>query len=92
MTQTGVTVNFTFMLIEQADHLAHVLATARAAGAEVIEPTATAEGNWVAEIHRLANRPGGWNNRYLAEARPASFNETDANPGLCCERGVTGVT
>jgi cyclohexanone monooxygenase len=74
MTQTGVTVNFTHMLLEQAGHLAYVLTTARERGAEIVETTAEAEDEWVAEIRQLADRPGGWNNRYLSECTPSYFN------------------
>jgi cyclohexanone monooxygenase len=55
-TQTGVTINYTKAILEQSRHLAYVMSAARDRGATVIEPSATAEKEWVDEILRLARR------------------------------------
>jgi cation diffusion facilitator CzcD-associated flavoprotein CzcO len=65
-TQTGVTINYTKAIVEQSRHLAYVLAAARARGATVIEPSETAEKEWVEEILTLARRGV----EYYAECTP----------------------
>ncbi len=81
MTQTGVTVNFSHMLDEQARHLAYVLQQVRRLGASTVEATPEAETNWVAEIRRLS----GWSDRFTAECTPSFFNSegrADDNNGI----------
>jgi cation diffusion facilitator CzcD-associated flavoprotein CzcO len=48
--QAATTINHPHLLDELATHVAHVIATARAAGATTVEPTADAEAAWVATI------------------------------------------
>jgi cyclohexanone monooxygenase len=74
MTQTGVTLNFSHMLLEQADHLVYVLEAARDRGTPTVEATEEAEAAWVDEIRALGDRPGGWNTKYLSECTPSFFN------------------
>jgi hypothetical protein len=53
-TQNAVSVNFTHILEEQAEHIAAVVAEAQRRGAGVVEPTADAEEAWVEVIRTRA--------------------------------------
>jgi cation diffusion facilitator CzcD-associated flavoprotein CzcO len=75
-TQTAITVNVPHALNEQASHVAYLVSEAAARGKRVIEPTAEAERDYVAEIHGLA-RMG---ERFYAECTPGYYNSEGA-PG-----------
>jgi cation diffusion facilitator CzcD-associated flavoprotein CzcO len=47
LTQTGFAANFTYMLDEQAAHVAHVITQVNGRKAKAVEPTPEAEAEWV---------------------------------------------
>ena len=47
LTQTGFAANFTYMLDEQATHVAHVITQVNGRQAKSVEPTPEAEAEWV---------------------------------------------
>ena len=47
LTQTGFAANFTYMLDEQASHVAHVITQVNGRQAKSVEPTPEAEAEWV---------------------------------------------
>ncbi|WP_297696888.1 NAD(P)/FAD-dependent oxidoreductase [Phenylobacterium sp.] len=73
-TQTAVTVSVPMALYEQAEHVTHIVTGARARGAQVVEPTAEAEADYVAEVRSLA-RMG---QRFYAECTPGYYNSEGA--------------
>ena len=52
--QSGLSLNFTHMIDEQAKHVAYILGRAIAEGIGTIEPTREGEAAWVAEVERAA--------------------------------------
>ncbi|MFF0158161.1 flavin-containing monooxygenase [Streptomyces sp. NPDC005263] len=68
--QNASAVNFVHILDEQATHIAAVVAEAHARGAAYIEPSAEAEGAWVATIRQKA--PDLY--RFHAECTPGYYN------------------
>ena len=68
--QTALTPNFPHLLNEQARHIAYVIQQAAIRGAQTVQATAEAEGEWVGTIQRLA-RSG---ERFLAECTPGYYN------------------
>ena len=68
--QTGLSLNFTHMIAEQARHIGYILAKARDAGASRIEVTKAAEDDWVAEIDVAAVSTV----EALRECTPSYFN------------------
>lgn len=50
VTQTAITVNFSHVLVEQANHLAEVIGGALRSGTVQVETTAETEAEWVATI------------------------------------------
>jgi cation diffusion facilitator CzcD-associated flavoprotein CzcO len=89
--QTGVSVNFTHMLGEQAQHLAYVIQHGRSSGAATIEPTQEAEDDWVAVIDRTADAV----ERHFAKCTPGYYSnegETDNRHGFMNEQYGEGPT
>ena len=68
--QTAVTVNVPHALNEQAQHVAYILAETRARGQTVVEANATAEAQYVNEVHSMA-RVGA---RFYEECTPGYYN------------------
>ena len=68
--QTAVTVNVPHALNEQALHVAYILAETRARGQTVVEASATAEAQYVSEVHSMA-RAGA---RFYEECTPGYYN------------------
>ena len=71
LTQTGLSVNFSLALHEQAKHIAYVIAQTAARGATVVETSEAAEQGWQDEMKRAARArreflewctPGYYNN------------------------------
>jgi len=71
IAQSGLTVNFPYMINEQAKHLAYIVAQALDRGIEKLEVTAEAEAGWVEAVLKLAEgrvsfgeqcTPGYYNN------------------------------
>lgn len=69
-TQTAITVNVPHALNEQAKHVAHILSETRDRQKQIVEPSATAEQEYVDEIRRLA-KVGA---RFYAECTPGYYN------------------
>jgi cation diffusion facilitator CzcD-associated flavoprotein CzcO len=78
IAQSGFTVNFPYLLHEQAVHLAWVIASALRRDVVELEATAEAEEGWVAQIVARGRRtadsakyctPGYYNNEGTADAR-----------------------
>ena len=68
-TQTGAVPNFTYMLDNQAQHIAAIMAEAGARQAKVIEASKQAEAHWVA----LVNEPDQMTD-YLNSCTPGYYN------------------
>ena len=68
-TQTGYVPNFTYMLDNQAQHIAGVVADAKARDIAALEPTLQAEADWVAAV----NAPDIMTD-YLASCTPGYYN------------------
>ncbi len=71
IAQSGLTVNFPYMLNEQAKHLAYIIQRALEKGIQSLEVSEEAEAEWVDAVIRLADRttafgeqctPGYYNN------------------------------
>ncbi|MEX0783498.1 MAG: NAD(P)/FAD-dependent oxidoreductase [Dehalococcoidia bacterium] len=78
LTQGALTVNFTHMLTEQANHIAYIIGRAREMEARTVEVSAEAEEQWVDTIHRLAIN----NQQFQAECTPGYYNnEGQPRPG-----------
>ncbi|HEY1752788.1 MAG TPA: NAD(P)/FAD-dependent oxidoreductase [Caulobacteraceae bacterium] len=73
-TQTAITISVPQALNEQANHVAYIVAEAKARGAAVVEPTAEAEAAYVDEVRSLA-RMG---QRFYTECTPGYYNSEGA--------------
>ncbi|HBZ69278.1 MAG TPA: monooxygenase [Deltaproteobacteria bacterium] len=71
IAQSGFTVNFPYMINEQAKHIAYVIASALERGIQIVEVSEQAESEWVDAVVRLAGKtaefgrqctPGYYNN------------------------------
>ena len=69
-TQTGVTYNYTHMVLEQTAHLAHVLKSTKDRNLGRIEATKDGEADWVNEIRRLAR----YGTAYYEQCTPGYFS------------------
>ena len=87
--QNGLSVNMTAMFDDQAQHIAYIIAEAKARGAVTVEPTAEAEEAWVETIRSVAilNRdfqnactPGYYNNE--GGERSGGLNGQTYTPGI----------
>ncbi|GAB3473382.1 flavin-containing monooxygenase [Nocardiopsis coralliicola] len=72
--QNANSVNFTHILMEQAEHIAAVVAAGRKAGARVIEPTAEAAEAWLQTLRECAVD----NSRFQQECTPGYYNNEGA--------------
>ncbi len=68
--QSGVSLNFTHMISEQANHLAHILGRAIRENIEMIEVTQAAQDAWCSEMDRTA----GDGEQFMRECTPSYFN------------------
>jgi cyclohexanone monooxygenase len=75
-TQTGYTPNFTYMLDNQSQHVAAVIADAKARGLKALEATQQAEAEWVT----LVNAPNQMSD-YLAACTPGYYNAEGTSKG-----------
>mgnify|MGYP003307128920 CR=1 FL=1 len=73
--QNANSVNFVHILLEQANHIAAVIAKGREVGADFIEPTAEAEDQWCRTIQELSPN----NRKFQAECTPGYYNR-EGNP------------
>ena len=86
--QTATTVNIPHALAEQASHFAHVVSESRARGSVVIEATAEAEDEWLAEIERTAVRA----RKFYEECTPGYYNnEGHVTDGTGFAAGMYGA-
>ena len=70
LSQAGNSPNFTHLVSEQSDYIAHIIGKTRAAGAATIEATAEAVDAWVEEvIEKAAPRRA-----FLATCTPGQYN------------------
>ncbi len=83
LIQGALTVNFTHLLTEQADHIAYIIGRARELEAVTVEASLEAENEWVDTIHRTAMNMQA----FQAECTPGYYNnEGRPRPGA----GFTG--
>ncbi|MCJ1682788.1 NAD(P)/FAD-dependent oxidoreductase [Rathayibacter sp. VKM Ac-2928] len=68
--QNANSVNFAHILLEQAEHIAAVIARGREVGARYLEPTAEAEEAWVRTVHETALDT----RTFQAECTPGYYN------------------
>lgn len=68
--QNAVTFSFSFMLGQQAKHVAHVLSEVRKRGAKVVEPSAQAVDDYIAEVQPLSYSQ----QQFWLECTPSYFN------------------
>ncbi|MDB5687592.1 MAG: monooxygenase [Rhizorhabdus sp.] len=73
--QNAVTSSFSFILGEQAKHVAHTLSVARDRGATVVEPSAQAVQDYVAEVKPLSYSQ----QTFWVECTPSYFNGEGSN-------------
>ena len=76
LTQTGLTANFTYMLNNQAQHVAQLITLVDRRNAQSIEPTPEAEAEWV----QLVNGPNMMTN-YQDVCTPGYYNGEGTNEG-----------
>jgi len=69
-TQTAVTVNVPQALNEQAQHMAYIIAKVKAQKKNVVDASAEAEREYVAQIHSFAQRGA----RFYRECTPGYYN------------------
>jgi cyclohexanone monooxygenase len=74
--QSGVTPNFTELYTQQSQHVAYVIAEARARGARTVEASEEAEADWVRTIHESQFAGGG----FQADCTPGYYNN-EGKPG-----------
>ncbi len=76
IAQSGLTVNFPYMINEQAKHIAYIVEQALTRGLRSLEVSAGAEAHWVSEVLRLAEDKAGFGEQctpgyYNNEGRPS---------------------
>jgi cyclohexanone monooxygenase len=76
LTQTGLTANFTYMLDNQAQHVAQLITLVNRRNAKSIEPTPEAEAEWV----QLVTGPNMMTN-YQDVCTPGYYNGEGTNEG-----------
>ncbi len=76
LTQTGLTANFTYMLDNQAQHVAQLITQVNSRKAKSIEPTPEAEAEWV----KLVTGPNMMTN-YQNVCTPGYYNGEGTNEG-----------
>ncbi|MEQ1887675.1 MAG: NAD(P)/FAD-dependent oxidoreductase [Alphaproteobacteria bacterium] len=76
ITQTGLTANFTHMLNEQANHVAHIIRHVNEINGKTVEPTQEAEDGWVSTMNRMAAH----SEAFFAECTPGYYNN-EGKPG-----------
>jgi cation diffusion facilitator CzcD-associated flavoprotein CzcO len=79
--QNANSVNFAHILLEQAEHIAAVIARGRQVGARYLEPSAEAEDAWVRTVHETATDTRA----FQAECTPGYYNGEGT-------RAITGAT
>ncbi len=78
LTQGALTVNFTHMLTEQANHIAYIIHHVVETESKTVEASLEAEAEWVDTIHRLAINI----QQFQAECTPGYYNnEGQPRPG-----------
>jgi cyclohexanone monooxygenase len=70
IAQSGLTVNFPYMINEQAKHIAYIIERALETGISSLETSEEAEADWVATILRLADGRAGFGE----ECTPGYYN------------------
>jgi cyclohexanone monooxygenase len=86
LAQSGFSFNFTHMLDEYAKHIAHIVEHVRAAGADIVEATETAEEDWFDEMQRSPFALF----EFLAECTPSYYNSEGATHSINVRNGPYG--
>ncbi len=76
IAQSGLTVNFPYMLNEQAKHLAYIIERALDKGIQSLEVSEAAEAEWVETVLRLAEGRA----EFAAQCTPGYYNN-EGKPG-----------
>ena len=71
LVHSGFTLNYPYLIDEQAKHIAYVIAETLARGARTVEATAEAEADWVATI---ATRVAAGDPAFAESCTPSYFN------------------
>jgi len=79
---SGTAFNYTGIVSDQVEHIAHIIAEMEKRGSSVLEATAEAEQAWVDEFQRLSRN----NRKFLETCTPGYFN----NEGTPMSIGVPG--
>ena len=88
VSQNGLSVNMTAMFDDQAQHIAYIIAEAKARGAHEVEPTPEAQAEWVGTIKKLSVV----NRAYLESCTPGYYNnEGDVGGGLTGQTYAPGI-
>jgi hypothetical protein len=76
IAQSGLTVNFPYMINEQAKHLAYIIEQALDQDIQSLEVSEEAEAEWVNTVLRLANGRAG----FSEQCTPGYYNN-EGKPG-----------
>ncbi|WP_085810782.1 NAD(P)/FAD-dependent oxidoreductase [Sphingomonas sp. TZW2008] len=88
VSQNGLSVNMTAMFDDQAQHIAYIIAEAKARGVSVVEPTPEAQDGWVSTIKKLSVV----NRAYLESCTPGYYNnEGDVSGGQAGQTYAPGI-
>ncbi|QNE32931.1 NAD(P)/FAD-dependent oxidoreductase [Sphingomonas sp. NBWT7] len=88
VSQNGLSVNMTAMFDDQAQHIAYIIAEAKARGVSEVEPTPEAQDGWVSTIKKLSVV----NRAYLESCTPGYYNnEGDVSGGQAGQTYAPGI-
>ncbi len=76
IAQSGLTVNFPYMLNEQAKHLAYIIERALGKGVQSLEVSEVAEAEWVDSVLRIAEGRA----EFAEQCTPGYYNN-EGKPG-----------
>jgi cyclohexanone monooxygenase len=75
-TQGGGNASVTANYVQQGEHIAYIIAQARAKGAATVEPTKQAQDDWVKTVRGLAPPP-----TFLEQCTPGYYNNEGGGKG-----------
>jgi len=84
--QSGLALNFTHVLGEQAHHIAYIVRRCLADGLDTVEPTAAGEAQWTATIMKA----GKFRKAYQEECTPGYYNAEGQLSARNIQNGVYG--
>ena len=82
IAQSGLTVNFPYMINEQAKHIAYIVKKTLSEGITSLEVSEEAEAEWVDTVIRLAGTRTGFSDG----CTPGYYNN-EGNPGKASRQG-----